>query len=486
MKIYKKVLGIGFVALSCFACTDHFEDLDLPKTTSTVIDPGPIFTRSLVTGSGISVGIWQNTNQLTTLDWTQYVATIKSGFTQAQYEPTSQSSIWSWWYSRESFAGLHLGDHAVRLSIQVNNPVHEAMARIWKAYMFQYMTDMYGDIPYSEAFKAVQPKYDTQEAIYKDLITELQNSVGLLKANQNAGYPTYGSADVLYGGDIQKWIKFGNSLLLRMAMQCSNVAENELTKPVLASIDFSKVDEFISSNADNATILPDPTGPTYHVKNPYAFVGSWEEMRISKTFYDRLNKNSDPRLPIYMAPNKNGEYVGLSNGQKVADLNSGYTDNYVPNYCDMGDYFMQPNTPFMLYNAAESYFLLAEAAQKGYISGSASDYYQKGVDASLEQYDVEVSARIAFLANVPYNDQNLYEQFWISLFPNGPQSWNLIRRTGKPSIAPLIENWPGNSQMPRRFSYSVDEIRYNTDNVQEAINRIGGDTHYNRVWWDKN
>lgn len=482
-KILKGVVGALF--LSGMACTDHFEEMDFPKTTSTIIDPGPVFTRSLVVGSGISVGIWQLTNQLTTLDWTQYVATIKSNFTQSQYEPVPQSSIWAWWYSTESFAGLHLSDHVIRLSQQLNNPVHEAMGRIWRAYMFQYMTDMYGDIPYSKAFTSVQPAYDTQEYIYSDLIDQVQSSVAALKANRNAGYATFGTADVVFGGDIGKWIKFGNSLLLRMAMQASKVAENEITRPVLESIDFSNAAEYMSANNDNAAIIPDPNGPTYHVKNPYAFVGGWEEMRIAKTFYDRLAKNSDPRMPVYMAPNIEGAYVGLPNGQKVSDLNSGYRTHYIPNFCDMGDYFMQPETPFVLMHAAEVNFLLAEAIHKGYVAGDAAATYRKAMELSCTQYGIDPDMTAGFIAGVPFNETNLYEQMWIALFPNGPQAWNLIRRTGKPSVAPLIEHWPGNQEMPRRFSYSTDEIRYNSENVQQAIDRLGGDSHYNRVWWDQ-
>ncbi len=486
MKTKIKVLAIGAIFASFTACTDHYEELDFPKTTSAVIAPDPIFTRSLVTGSGMSVGIWQNTNQLTTLDWTQYVATIKSNFTQAHYEPGPQSAIWKWWYSEEAFAGLHLSEHAISLSQQVENPIHEAMARIWRAYMYQYMTDMFGDIPYTEAFKAIVPKYDTQESIYNDLISQLQTSVALLKDNRNSGYPTFGSADVLYGGNIDKWIKFGNSMLLRLAMQSSNVAENTISRPVLADIDFTDPSQFLSDNEDNAQIIPDSVGPTYHVKNPYAFVAGWEEMRISKTFFDRLDKNSDPRIPVFMAPNVDGEFVGLPNGQPIGALNAGYTDIYIPQYCDIGAYFLQGDSPFMLMSAAEINFLLAEAAHKGFIPGSASAFYDKAIALSMEQFGIAEADATTFITAVPFNEQNLYEQMWIALFPNGPQAWNLVRRTGKPDIAPLIYHWPENSEMPRRYSYSTDEVRYNPVNVKEAIDRMGGDTHYHRVWWDSN
>lgn len=474
------VCGLGLLS-----CTSNFEELDFPKTTSVIIDPAPILTRSFVTGSGLSVGIWQNTNQLTTLDWVQYVATIKANFNTAHYEPEPANSVWSWWYSDDAFAGLHLCEHAIQLSQKIENVNYESIARIWRAYMFQYITDCYGDVPYSEAFKSTAPKYDSQEFIYKDLINQLQVAVATLSANKNSGYASLGSADVLFNGDLDKWIKFGNSMILRLAMQCSNVAADAITKPVLASIDWNNQSLYISANEDNVKLIPDEGGATYHVKNPYSFVAAWDEMRISKTMYDRLVANEDPRMQIFMAPNVDGEYVGLPSGQKIEDLNAHYKDVYIPNYCDIGDYFIQGETPFVLYATSEVYFLLAEAAQKGFIQGDAPSLYKKAVQLSLELYNIPSDRIQSFITRVPYNEDNLYIQFWLALFPNGPQSWNLVRRTGKPSIAPLIYHWPGNLEMPRRYSYSTDEIRYNPAKVQEAIERMGGDSQYTRIWWDK-
>ena len=482
MKIFRYTILVSGILLS--ACTAGFDEMDYPKTTSSVIDPGPILTRSFVTGSGISVGIWQSTNQLTTLDWVQYVSTIKADFTTAHYEPVPQSGIWKWWYSQEAFAGLHLCWHGIELARKVENPTVEAIAQIWRAYMFQYLTDMYGDIPYSKAFESVSPEYDSQEYIYRDLVSRLQDAVATIEENKTAGYKSLGAADVFYGGNLDKWIKLGNSMLVRLAMQCSNVAENEITRPVFASLSLDE-SSYISRNEDNLRLIPDPEGPTYHVKNPYSFVEGWDEMRISENMYQRLLVNDDPRLEVYMAPNAKGEYLGLPSGQPIDKLNEGYKDNYVPNYCDIGAWFVRPETPFLMLSASEMNFLLAEAAEKGYISGSASDYFEKGIRLSMEFYDIPESEISSFVSRVPYNEDNLYTQFWLSLFPNGPQAWNLVRRTGKPEIGKLIYNWPGNDKMPRRFSYSTDEIRYNPVNVQAAIGRMGGDSQYTRIWWDK-
>lgn len=487
------IVTIFIIVFGLPRCTKKFDAMDYPKTSSPVIDPSPLFTRTQVTGSGLSVGIWQQTNQLTTLDWVQYVSTIKYNFTQSIYEPVPQTQIWSWWYAQSSFAGLNLCYNTISLARQIKNPIQESIARIWRAYMFQFMTDMWGDIPYSQAFVTTQPKYDNQQFIYQDLIKELQESVASLTQNKNAGYKGYGNADVIYKGDINKWIKFANSMLLRLAMQCSNVAKDQMTVSVLSKINWNDATQYISSNDDNAVIIPDPNGPTFHVKNPYQFVcgdetlstpaKGWEEMRISSNFYNRMNSKNDPRMKIIMFPNNAGNYVGLPSGQNIANLTSNYNE-YVTNYCDMGAFFTGNVAPFVLMSATEINFLIAEAIHKGFISGSANDYYKKAIQANMDFYKVATADATTFITSVSFSEDNLYEQMWIGIFPNGPQAWNLVRRTGKPAILPLIETWPGNATMPRRWLYSNDEVLYNGINVKAAADRMGGDNQYTKVWWD--
>ena len=484
----KKIfIYLAFASLVFLGCTDNFEELDKPKTTAAVIEPDYLFTRALVTGSGLSVGVWQLVHQTSGSGYAQHWANIKPGFTYDSYEPGPNNTVWEWYYSRAYFASLNLNHNARNLTIELENPIKESCVRIWQVYMYQLVTDMYGDIPYSAAFVESKPWFDNQKDIYVDMLKELKESAEILNLNKDKGYKGFAEADVLYQGDLDKWIKFANTLTLRIALRCSNVAETELTIPYLESLDLAQT---IQSNDDMVKILPDKEGPTYHVKNPLKYVYGWDEVRLSKTMFDLLDVNNDPRLQIYAEPNEDGEYVGLENGQPQDELSLKYNDYYKPKFCNIGEFFIQDETPHYLLTYAEACFLKAEAAQKGYISGNAEDFYNEGIAASFEQFGISDAVVLTDYLNgtAKFNSSNvlqqIYEQRWIALYPNGNEAWNLVRRTGYPVMSTPLYTWPDNPEMPRRQQYPTSEKRYNVKNYDAATDRMGGDSQYVKVWWD--
>lgn len=484
----KKALII-FTAMASLlgACTSDFEEMDAPKTTSDQIKPDYLFTRALVTGSGLSVGIWQLIHQTSGSVYAQHFANIKPGFTSDNYEPGPGNSVWDWYYARSSFASLNLNFQTINLAMEQGNPIKEACARIWQVYMYQLVTDMYGDIPYTEAFLSSKPGYDSQHEIYADLLKELQESMALIAENRSKGYEGYGQADVFYQGDLTKWERFAGSLMMRIALRASNVAEAELTIPYLAQLDLSKT---MQNNSDIARVIPDADGPTYHVKNPMKYVYGWQEVRLSKTMTDFMDTFQDPRLQVFAEPNIEGNYVGLENGQDQDELNLKYNNYYQPNFCNIGSFFIQDETPHYLLTFAEACFLKAEAAQRGYIAGNAEEFYNAGIKASFEMFGITDPATLeAYLSgaaafNTSRALEQIYTQRWIALFPNGNEAWNLVRRTGYPQLNTPIYTWPGNPDMPRRVPYPVAERRYNPEQYNAAVARMGGDSQYTRVWWD--
>lgn len=483
----KASIYILMITVIIASCTSDFEEYDAPKTTSSQIKPDHLFTRSLVTGSGLSVGIWQLVHQTAGSVYSQQLANIKPGFTSDNYEPSPGNSVWDWYYARSSFASLNLNSQTISLARDQQNPVKEACARIWQVYMYQLVTDMYGDIPYSESFLSAKPKFDNQKDVYVDMLNELKESLALLNENKGKGYEGYNESDVLFNGDLNKWERFAGTLTLRLALRVSNVAEAELTIPYLSQLNIGNT---MQTNEDIAQIIPDANGPTYHVKNPLKYVKSWQEVRLSKTMADILNGHGDPRLQVFAAPNKEGDYVGLENGQSQDELNLKYNSFYKPMFSNIGEFFIQDSSPHYLVTYAESCFLKAEAAQKGYISGNAEQFYNEGIIASFEQLGItDDSILTAYLSGTAKLKsttalQQIYEQRWLALFPNGNEAWNLVRRTGYPVINELIYNWPNNSEMPRRKPYPVAERRYNEDQYNLAVERMGGDSQYTRVWWD--
>ncbi len=493
--------NIKYIALSLFvlmvSCTENFEELDRPKTTSNTIAPDPLFTRALVSGSGLSVAVWQWQHQIAGSVYAQHFANIQTGpnFTSDNYEPRPWDLVWEWYYSRSSFAPMHYTYRVIELAREIENPIKESIARIWNVYLVQQLTDMYGDIPVTEAFTDVKPAFDAQSDIYMYMLEELENSIEKIKEVRTIGYENYGDADVIYQGNLDNWIAFANSMILRIGLRASNTAAfdqplqgyEHSIKDYIENIDPS---ETIGSHQQTVQIIPDATGPTYHVNNPLSFVQGWQEVRLSKTLVDMLEGFDDPRLMVFGNENENGEYVGLANGQDHSDLSAEYSTFYQPEFSNIGDFFAEDATPHYVFTYAESCFLKAEAAQMGLIAGSAQEYYEEGITASMVQLGITDPQLVEdyLTGDAAFNAadalEQIYTQRWIALFPNGHEAWSLVRRTGVPEMMQPVSTFPGNDEMPRRKMYPESEKQFNEENYQIAVNRMGGDSQYTRMWWD--
>lgn len=488
------------LAFGSTACTDHFEDINTPPSLATQVDPSLLFTRATVTGGGISYAVYQLMHQTTTGYWSQHFANIQPAFSGDTYEPGPANNPWGYYYSSGAFAPLSVNHQVMKLIDKIDkNPVRMAQAKIWQVYMFSLITDCYGDIPYSEAFESNTPKFDTQEAIYNDFFAKLDESIKSLKDNQSKGFATFGNADVLYKGDVTSWIRFANSLKLRLAMRLTNVDPTR-AKALVASI---PQNELIATLDQSAKVMMEKktSAVTHHTKNPLGFIYAWNEVRASETMMNKLKLGNgiiDPRMYRYFEPNKQGQYVGLKNGQDRQLLSQNLA-SYKDNYCNIGPaYNSQDNDlPLYLLTPAEVNFLLAEAAQRGYIAGNAAEFYENGIKASMAQFEVTKTEGItqanidAFLKapEVAYQAgkglEQIMTQKWVAFYTNSAQAWMDMRRTGFPVPAKPVVTFPGNEQLPRRMQYSTSEANYNRLQYEAAVQRMGGDGQYTRMWWDK-
>lgn len=488
----KKISYIALAAmLFTVACTKDFDEIDRPKTTSDRISPDALFTRTLVTGSGISAGVWQWMHQISGSVYAQHFANIQTGpnFTSDNYEPRAWNVPWAWYFASSGFAPLMYNHHVIKLSQELENPIMEAVARIWNVYLVQQVTDMYGDMPLSQAFVNTRPEFDSQKDLYLHMLSELQTGVNMIKQYRDAGFPGFGQADVLYNGNLDSWIRFANTMTLRLALRASNTAEFDAQiKPFLQAID---INETMTTQAHTARINPDPNGPTYHVKNPLVFVSSWNEVRLSKTMFDILTERNDPRLQVFARPNAQGEYAGLQNGQPHSELSQNLDTHFRPNFSNIGEFFIQDDTPHFLVTVAESYLMKAEAVQRGFLVGStAEEYYNLGIIASFQQFGITDTEVIETYLNGPAKFdpskalEQIWTQRWIALYPNGHEAWSVVRRTGVPQMMQPVYTFPGNEEMPRRKQFPDSERQYNAENYQKAVARMGGDSQYTRLWWD--
>ncbi len=398
--------------------------------------------------------------------------------------------------------------------------LHE-IARIMKAMIFERITDLYGDVPYSQAgigyySQTYFPVYDKQQDIYTDLLKEVSDATAKLDAN--ADKP---SGDAYFNGDIAKWKRFGNTLLLRMAMRLSKV------DPATAQTYVQKViGNTMTSNDDNAFILGDAAGGrTTTNRNSQVMLGDGGQenyyTRWSKTFIDFLKTNDDPRLGVIAVTHafttdviktQNPAAItnpalqkGMPNGKDLSatpglgiSLEAGYTD--INDYSSPSPALIKRNGPTFVLTYAESELLLADAAKRFNIGGSAAQHYHDGVKAAityLSQYDpsatVSEADAEAYLSAHPYNDADglnmINTQYWVltNTMLDFYESWANWRRTAFPALVPVV--YPGNSTngtIPRRFPYPVTEAGTNTANYNQAHNNVpGGDVLTSRVWWDK-
>lgn len=372
-----------------------------------------------------------------------------------------------------------------------------ATARILKAFIFQSMTDRWGDIPYSEALNGLAsplPKFDTQQSVYTALFKELKEA----QAQFDSGTATKG--DFINGNSSAKWKKFANQIRLNMALRLSKV------DPATGKAEFNAAlaDGVLLSNADNSfyPYLAE-TANENNMYNNYNVVKRYD-FSISKTMVDNLISNSDPRLPVYAEKTNAGTYVGMPYGltqaqagaYSVGGFNAGGT--FVPgSVSSFGTKFRLQNSPVSIFTYAESRFAVAEAYKLGWITGTPDDVqaavaYNAGITASLTQHGVAAADVTTFLAQptVVYNPTTAVKQIitqkWVANYEGYAfEAWADWRRTGFPvlSPSPVAQNVGG--QIPRRLGYSTNEPSLNKVNYAAVIARQGPDELSTRVWWDK-
>ncbi|NND34767.1 MAG: SusD/RagB family nutrient-binding outer membrane lipoprotein [Saprospiraceae bacterium] len=392
-------------------------------------------------------------------------------------------------------------------------------ARILKAWSFARLTDFYGSVPYTEANQGIEgiffPAYDKQSFIYPDLLRELEEAVnGMSASNPDDGFS---SADMIYQGDIAKWKRFGNSLMLRLAMRVSNVdaglANNYVSKAIAGGV--------FTSNDDNVWI-PMAIGPSeWQDQNGISrafFPGDGgNPNHLSKTLIDFLKgtdpasvDDDDPRLMIISGGIYNWtpadltvlndnplDQIGVPPGFSKSDIDGIFGADVIMDetFSRINTLMLDDDDPYMIMNYAEVEFLQAEALERGIgsgISGSAQDHYNAGVRAAMQMYtpydaslvvsDAEVDA---YLGQYPYGSrpalEMIGEQMWVSKFFNWWEAWNDWKRTGYPALVPFTSNESNETggQIPRRLRYPAGEVASNPN-----FNQQNNNNYTSRVWWD--
>lgn len=540
-----KYIKYTFAALGLMAATTSCSDfgdvnIDPEHMNEGNVPYEMVFTNAQHQGLGSDWDIWRM-GCIYSGQWMQHLASIQiQWWTYAFY-------TWNDGYSG-SLWDIYAGDRgAVRDITTVMNewkddPAHALdynLARITRVYIMHRMTDMYGDVPYSQAGIPAQysyPVYDKQQDIYMDMLKELDEAQANLK---DGGIAPVKSHDIYFQGNTEKWRKFANSLMLRLSMRLSKVDPSTAQTWVQKAV----ANGLLESMADNVK-LNHPEGVTTNDSSePYAKVFAHEargEFFLSDVFVNTLKNTNDPRLgligtvcedPTISHQAGSAFQYGNSDPTIQKGLPAGYNsdkttlwfighdypefndkdylDNYKSKYSTVNRYtYSNPISHTYLVTYAQQQLLLAEAAVRGWVSGNAQTYYEQGVRAAMEQFSqystgtalynqyLTKDAIDAYLAANPFNQAKALEQintqYWITCFCDEYETFANWRRSGYPALTPTQKadnpypECATDGSIPRRFKYPSTESQVNMDHYNDAVSRMSkGDSYMSRVWWDK-
>ncbi len=366
-----------------------------------------------------------------------------------------------------------------------------AIAKIYRVWLWQNLTDRFGDVPFTEAAKSIdniilQPKYDTQQAIYKQLFTDLKEATAQLSDDQDQESP--GNADLIFKGNVDSWRRFANSLRLRMAIRV-RYADQALAQENISAVIGQPL---IAANSQSAFLLTEPsTSAIRDNRSPILnfLSDSYTTPLVPGLPYmELLYTKNDPRLTVYFNPSVSGVWRA-----RPVNLDNPIEKDRYGDVCLVGDYFRASQFRFNLMTSAEVNFLKAEAALFGLSSEDEQSLFQAGIREAMLMYDVNENDIDTFLASaagtLSGTDEEklkqIIDQKYISLFYQSDEAWSEYRRTGYPLI------WVGSGltstggTIPRRLTYPNEEYVKNAEKAKEAAARFqGGDLLTSKVWWD--
>lgn len=511
----------SMVFIGLFGCTKNFESInqDTQHITGGSMDYKYLFTGAELYTAGTDYEAWRN-SLIYCSTMIQHLASTQGYWNGDKY--TYSAAYNSAYWDREfPNAVTDIEEVLNHYKEDASNVNAYNITRILRVIIYQRLTDLYGDIPYSEAGQGYingvgYPKYDKQQDIYSDLFKELQEAAENLDANASNAL---GSADLIYSGNPSSWKKLAYSQMLRLAMRLSKVDPSTAQNWVKVAVSGG----LFASNSDNAIVEHDQV--TTDASNANGKVLVYQDAnasRLSQTFVDLLRNSQDPRLIYFgtVATNPSIQWgaTGFDYGDTTASKQLGMPNGYdelgaqtdiskaanwpgsLNNYSVVNRYtFARVDAPTFILTYAENQLLLAEASVRGWVSGDPATYYNAGVEAAMKQLaqtgaSPGVSdAQVANYLNLnPFNSGTALEQintqYWIGTFMDEYEAWSNWRRTGYPNLVQV--NYFGNvtnGTIPRRFTYPLSEASVNATHYGEAVSRLnGGDLMTSRMWWDSN
>ncbi len=406
---------------------------------------------------------------------------------------------WEGWY--ESLTDIVSIE---RIALEEGNEQLEGVAIVLRSWIFQNITNAYGDVPYFDATKGASdnftPVYDDQQAIYTDLLSELDRANTLLQGNGAI------TGDILFGGEAMQWRKFANSLRLRLLLTAGEKF-GDAANQFKAITDNQPI---LESNADNVILTYTGSFPNEFPLVPLK-IGDFDAVAIADAAINVLTAHGDPRLNRLARPNNDDytadftadNYIGAVNGlgefcPKAGASRLGIQYYNYPGFVQASDLGL-PMAEGIIMTYAELQFTLAEAVAKGWVDGNVETYYTEGIRAAMEYHQVDLAPFgyadfMDFYNNsgVAYSTvTDIWEQKWLALFFHGMEPYFELRRwyhengdsfDGIPFLEPACGNL-NSDNLPLKFLYPGEEQSLNAANYNAVINSIGGTNDQNARMW---
>lgn len=467
------VAAITLLAIG--GCDNGLTGVNDNPNAPTAVDARYLLPNAITGAVGLTLGT--NLHMDLTALWaqhyteSQYSAEDSYNFTDAKVQ-----GIWNSYYSGP-LEDLH---QIVEQGEELNRPNVTAVGKILQVWTMSIVTDMWGDVPYSEALRGMEeggtrtPTFDSQQSIYDSMLSDLATVPGTIDPSG----AVIEDGDLIYGGDMPHWVQFANSLRMRLAMRLSEVDPDKAEQEFAAAYAAGG----FMSNDDNAQLnyVGDGTWD-YPI---FAYERDRDDHAVSATMVDTLKSLSDPRLPLYAKANVYGTYAGAPNGYDDVPFRHDSVSR-------IGEPFTSATTPAVIMSYAELLFLEAEAAERGWISADAGELYDAAITANMEWNGISQGDIDSYLAQtaVAYAGgadglRQIALQKWIALYGNGPEAYAEWRRTGYP----VLQAGPdalNNGVIPVRLPYPAVEQSLNGANLSQAISNQGGATMNDPLWWDK-
>ena len=422
-----------------------------------------------------------------------------------------------------------------------------AIIDLQQVYAFQILVDTYGDIPYTQAGDIdvnPLPKYDSGKDVYASLITRAKASI----ANLDTSGSSFGAGDKFYAGNVAKWKKFGNSLLLKLGISIADsdavLAKSTVEAAILGGV--------FTSKADDCVLTYLTASPNFSALYTSLVASNRNDYVVGKTIVDKMNAGSDVRRDVYFQKNVHylaGSVTGVSgntvtftpastapaaapqvgdnvyvmpntlvgtiasisgnsftlNGYNAGsivkdnDLGFGFfykggtigSSSSFNSNSRVGSFAYTTTTPGIILNYTEVAYYLTEASARWGIAGTPAANYAAAINASFSQWNKSAAEAAAYLLANPYDATNwkksIGEQAWLAMYDQPIQSWTFYRRLDFPVLTPAVGAVSeSNNLVPVRLRYPVTEQSTNPTNYAAGSAAIGGDFLYTKIFWDKN